>query len=700
MTAKPPSAETRFLRLTLLMAALFVAVRLLFLHQISGTPLLRLPILDSEYYYMWAMRLARGFGHPEGPFWLSPLYPSFLAGAFKALGGFSTGLAAAMQCLLSVGTWAAMFYFSRRLFGNTVALVTAALAALYAPWLYFDGVLLSASLILFLNAAMLLLLVVRGGLGDAHASPSGVSPVARDAIWIAIGLLVGLSALARPSVLIFAAMIAVWLALQTSPGRGRRLIYFLAAIAVLLAPALTRNLQQSGSLMLTTASGGVNFFIGNRAGASGVYDELDFVESFDPPREAEGYRAEASLRSGRKLTIEQASRYWAGQALDDIAHNPGDWLRLMLRKLWLTVQAEEIPTNLSFRGAAGFAPILGALPLRWGLLFPLAAAGAFLSWRKRKDLRVLWLYAASYLIVNLIFFSASEYRFPMILALLPAAGCALVEIARIIRARDSRQLLFGCAVYLIALIVSNFPSAFVARTIRPSADFTNMAVGLVDRRQIVEAVPLFARALAADPDYQPARMGLADALWRLGNYDDARREYQLLGLPAPDELSGSPLQQFLDSLYFFTEEDDYAGAFDFLNHRFPKDSAAPPEIWVNRAMVETRLGRHRDAISSLERGWQLEPDSPDWPYKAGMIALQIRDSARADSFFDAAVARYGAFAPARLAKARLALARRDSMEARAQLHELRRIRIPQDSLRRQVWQLALDLGEPYQTENE
>ncbi|MFZ5432205.1 MAG: tetratricopeptide repeat protein [Calditrichota bacterium] len=700
MPTSPIPTERRFLRLALLLGGLFVVVRIILFSQISDTPLLKLPILDSEFYYRWALRLAAGGGHPDGPFWLSPLYPVFLSGVFKAFGSHAIGLAVIVQFILSLGTLAAMVYYTRVLFGNTVALVTAGIAALYAPWLFYDGVLLSASLILFLNAALLLVLIVRGGFGETVQDTPGVSPIARDAVWIMAGILCGLSALARPSVLLFALALMIWLIARRSPGSIRQFLFFALALAVIIVPVLLRNQRVSGSMVLTTSSGGINFFIGNRAGASGVYDELDFVQSFDPEREAEGYRQEAVNRTGHDLTLNQASRYWAGQAFDDILHNPGGWLRLVGRKLWFTLQREEIPTNISFRGAAGFAPILGALPLRWGLLLPLAAAGMILVWRRRKELRLLWIYAAAYLLVNVVFFSASEYRLPMILVLMPAAGCFIVEIINTIRQKDHRRLIMGIIIYIVALLICNAPSKFIKHTTLPSADYYNMATGYMDNHEPIPAISLYARSLTADPEYRPARLALADALWKMGNYDDARTEYERAGVQPPDEISGAPLQQFLEELYIYTEEDDYPGALEFLNRNFPPDSAAPKEIWLNRAMVESGLKHYPEAISALEKGWALEPDSPEWPYKAGVLALASKDSTRADSFFTAAINRYPAYAPARLAKARLALAEQDSAEARSQLEELRRIYIPQDSVKWQVWKLSLDLGQPYQTENE
>ena len=132
---------------------------------------------------------------------------------------------------------------------------------------------------------------------------------------------------------------------------------------------------------------------------------------------------------------------------------------------------------------------------------------------------------------------------------------------------------------------------------------------------------------------------------------------------------------------------------------FPPDSAAPKEIWANRAMVETALGNYKEALKSLHKGAALEPDSPQWPFKAGEVALDSKDSLKARHYFEKAISVYPAFAPARLELGKLVLARGDTAAAREQLNELRKIRIPQDSLRMQVWRFSLELGNKEPSEN-
>jgi tetratricopeptide (TPR) repeat protein len=687
----------KFFRIFAVLAALFLVVRVIFYRQLSGTILFDIPILDSEFYYHWARSLAAGQGNPPGPFWLSPLYPYFMAGLFSVL-GVSTKIVVMVQFLLSLGTLAFMVFFTRKLFGNAAALATATLAVFYAPWLYYDGVLLSASLILFLNTVILYLLVTWTNVAGENRDPSPSQTQVLDdkwrgsLIWIGIGVLTGLSALARPSILLFAMLMVIWQLRGSRISRRKfqvsklvRPALFVAAILVVLSPALVRNWAVAQSPILTTSSGGINFFIGNRAGATGIYDEFDFIQSFDPWREAEGFRVEASKRAGKELSIAQASRYWMGQALRDIAVYPLDWLVLMVKKVWLTVQREEIANNLSFRGVAGFTPILGSLPLRWALLFPLAAAGMFLIVKRKHAARtLLLLYVGAYALTNVIFFSSSEYRFPMILVLLPAAGYFLASLWKLLEEKHVRELLLVCGIYLLALVVVNVPSRQVSRSVKPRSDYYNLATVAVDNDQIAESIPLYARSLAVDPEYREARLGLAQSLWRLGNFDDARREFQAAGVNPPDTLLGQPLDTFLEQISFFTEDNNYQGALDYLDRAFPSDGNAPPEIWRTRARIENNLGLYDRAIASLLKGAQEEPDDPEWYYRAGLLAAEHGDSARAEDFQKQAVQRYAAYAPARIELGFRAVHDGDLPTAREQLSELRRIRIPDDSTRHKV----------------
>ncbi|MFH1011166.1 MAG: tetratricopeptide repeat protein [bacterium] len=674
----------RSIRLLIPIAILFFLIRLVYLRQLEGSPLLELLTLDAKYYHDWAARLVQGLGHPPGPFFLSPLYPTFLAGIYTLVGSPSPTSAILFQIFLSVGTLVLLFFAVRRLFDKTTAIVSSLLALFYAPWLYFDGMLLTGSLILFLNAALLLLLAY--GMSVTRG---------KGWLWLMAGIVAGLSSLARPTILLFVLVLVVYLILrreETLPS-PRRLSWptigvFILGVLAALSLVIARNMATGGSMLLTTSSAGINFYIGNRAGALGTYEELPWLEASDPQTEVQRYREEAQRRTGRSLTLEQASRFWMAQGFHDIAGHPGPWLKTLLRKLWLTVQDSEIRTNLSFAATRSFCPILRLLPLTWGFLFPLAIAGLFFLWRHGWPTRLLALYLAAYLLVNLIFFSASEYRFPMILALLPLAAGFFVELFRELRQRRFLRVDTALGIYLILLVVANFPSPLRARLTSPAMDFFNLGSEAINRGQIDGSIPLFMRALAERPDFPDAHLELARSLWQVGNYDEARREFEVAGMAPPDTLHGTPLERIIAQVRALSEEECHAQAMAFLEELFPEAEAAPVEILVQRAFLLERLGQFEEAASLYIGIGAREPENPEWPYRAALAMRRAGNAAACDSLLSVALGIQPAYAPARIEIALNALSRADTARALSELAELRRIRIPIDSLRWKVEDLA------------
>ncbi len=682
-------AARRSIHFLIPIAVLFVLVRLVYLRQLESSPLLELLTLDAAYYHQWAMRLMQGLGHSPGPFFLSPLYPLFLSGIYLGLGA-NPAAAVAVQIFLSTGTLIVLFLAVRIFFDDTVAVFTSLLALLYAPWLYFDGMLLTSSLILFLNALLLFFL--------AHLLYSKTS---HGWLWLAAGIVAGLSALARPSVLLFVLLLIIWFGLRRGKNvlasgklRWRAVAVLILGVLVPLVPVLVRNMTVGGSSFLTTSSAGINFYIGNRVGAFGALEELPWLEASDPQTEAKRYREEASRRAGRSLTLEQASRYWMGEGLRDIVRHPGAWLQTQARKLWLTAQGGEIRTNLGFASVKSFCPTVRLMPLTWGLLFPLAAAGFFLYRRRKRETTLLMLYLAAYLIINLIFFAASEYRYPMILVFLPFAAQFFVGIFRELRERQFKKILWAIAIYIVALVVVNFPSQLRAELTNPSIDFFNLGSEAVNRGQIEKSIPLFTRALAAQPDYRHAHLELARSLWQVGNYDDARREFEEANMAPPDTLHGEPLSRILHEIGMLFEEGEYDEALYYIDSLFRSEAATPMEVLALRGETFEKLHRFKEAAQVYLRIASRASENPEWPYRAALAMRSTGDTAACDSLLETALNIYPAYAPARVELASNALARGDTAAARTQLTELRRIRVPVDSIRQKIGKLERVIDEP------
>lgn len=669
-------SEKHFSKLAAALTALFAFVRYTTFGQLEKTVLLKVPVLDSETYYLWGFSLATGHGHPDGPFWLGPGYPLFISWIFRLFGDHTPAVVVLAQMFLSCATFLIILLLTRKLFGATAALVAGVIGLFYSPWLYFDGMLLSASWILFLNSGMLYLLLVPGGMWEGEPK--------RLWVWGIAGALCALSAMARPSVLLFAALLLLYYVWQIRMRKvfAAPLVVFVLALLAVHLPISLRNATAGGSPVFVTASGGVNFYIGNRAGASGIYDELDFVGSFDAPTEAEGFRREASKRAGKILTLPQAANYWRDQALGNMTRNPLGWSRLAMKKLWWTIRNEEIANNFSFRATQLVVPMVDKLPLRWGLLLPLAVAGVILNWHQRRKFAVFGLYTLGYLLTSLVFFASSEYRFPLMAIFIPLAGAALVGVVEAFRKKETVRVTIALAAYLALLLPANLPSAEASATVFPRVDFANLGQTALRGKLYSEAIASFSRALSIDPSNDDARLGLADALWATSNFDQAREEYERAGVPAPDDISGAPLDSLQMVISDIAASKGDSAALAYLDKEIPNIESLPVrDLWVTRAQLQARLPDYVSAYQSMSRAHELDPDNPEWLHWMGVFALRLDYPRSADSLWEEAVKRYPAYVPSRLALGFLAYEWGHFEDAVVQSRELDKIQIMNDSLR-------------------
>ena len=120
-----------------LLAALALAVRLIYWLQAADNPLLSVALVDEAYYLDQARQvLAGGWTWAEG-FIMDPLYTWFLAGALTIGDGVDPFWARLLQVSIDSLNVIALWLIGRRLWSDRVGLVAGALYALYpVAWLY------------------------------------------------------------------------------------------------------------------------------------------------------------------------------------------------------------------------------------------------------------------------------------------------------------------------------------------------------------------------------------------------------------------------------------------------------------------------------------------------------------------------------------------------------------------------------------
>ena len=162
------------------------------------------------------------------------------------------------------------------------------------------------------------------------------------------------------------------------------------------------------------------------------------------------------------------------QSFQHIRTHTGQWLGLLVRKLRLLVNWYELPDaedQYFFERESNVLRRLGRL-LHFGVLLPLAAAGALLESARRRQLAVLYVVLATTAAGLLVFYLMARYRYPLVPGLALLAGAALV--AGFERARDGRwrELLPAGAVALALVPICNhtlFARDFQLRAVTPQS---------------------------------------------------------------------------------------------------------------------------------------------------------------------------------------------------------------------------------------
>jgi len=605
---------------------LALVLRLLYLFQIHGSPLLSLLMGDARQYDEWAWRIAGGDWIGTGAFYQAPLYPYFLAVIYK-LGGHDAGVVRLVQAGLGALACALLGLAGRRFFDGRTGILAGLLLAIYPTAIFFDGLIQKSSLDLFLVALILLLIaLVRDRQSRGRIA--------------ALGLAVSLLALNRENARVIYPVVIAWLlfGFRSAPVRRRAewTAAFVAAALAVLLPVGYRNYRVGGAFLISTSQFGPNFYIGNHAGASGSYEAL-VPGRGDPVYERDDATRLASAASGRALSPAEVSDYWSGQAFSFIRSQPRQWLALVGKKIALTFNAAEITDTESIEAYATYSWLLrGLLWLDFGVVLALAALGC---WARRRDWRqllvVYGVFAALALSVA-AFYVVSRYRHPLVplVLVLAAAGLAPLLSIRLSTAAQLappgvrvRRWLPGVAAAALVAIATHVPMKVVQ-------DVTWMNLGslLVQAGRSTDAIPVLQRAVAVDPAYALPHFHLGLA-------------YREAGQPqmAMDELTAA-----------IRLRPDYADAHNALGvtlrglgrkpealERFREAARLAPdsvEAHSNLGLSLMEAGQFEEAVREHRRAVALAPDTPTPHNNLAMALLREGEAQQAISEYRTALA--------------------------------------------------------------
>ncbi|MFO0583150.1 MAG: glycosyltransferase family 39 protein [Anaeromyxobacter sp.] len=445
-------------RVTLALAGLAVAVRLVVAAQAAGGPLPRNHEIvrdsDSFFFDLWGKRVAAGDllqrepWHPMASwmeqvgeravqadpglparlgldpgldpatlavrlwdrwlggatFYQEPAYP-YLVGLTYAIAGPHVWAVFAWQLLLGVAGVLLAAALARRLFSESAGLAAGLLAVLAPFPLLYELTLLRDGPAAILTLALALAMHEAAARGGARR-------------WFGLGLAFGAAALLKTSFLAFPVLMGLWRLATTRAalaGRVRAAALVGGGILLGLAPVVLRNLAVGVPALALNGSAAAMLPIYHVLGAPpyglGLNDVVGPVIVAGDGRPLAGLLAAAATHPslGSLATLELSKLLYAFHGFEG---------------------SNNVDVNVFMRGA----PVLGLLPATFLVLAPLAAAGL----AGREAARRAWplgVAAAGTLAAIVLSSALSRYRAPLTAALLPLAGAGLVRLVAWARAR-------------------------------------------------------------------------------------------------------------------------------------------------------------------------------------------------------------------------------------------------------------------------
>jgi 4-amino-4-deoxy-L-arabinose transferase-like glycosyltransferase len=555
-----------------------LALRVLYLRELTNAPDFEFPLVDSEYHDYWARGMAFGNwskprfepdpGIQRHPYFRPPGYPFFLAAVYKVTGrGYLAPRV--VQTLLGLVNALLLFFITRRLFGDIAALVAAALASTYWILIYFEGEFLEPTL------AVLLVLALVYALMRWLSSPS-------NALMLAAGVVVGAFALVRPNALLWVPVVGLWVFWVLSRRGLRRkavptVTVLVAGVLIAVVPVTVRNAVVGRDFVPISSNGGINLFIGNNERADGlVRGTMPGIGTLDTSFDHLAIVRSVEHLTGRPMKHSEVSDYLADRALAWMRANPGKTLGLVWKKTLLFWGPTEPADNKVVAGDRAASEVLSTIPLTFLVVFGLSIAGVLLLlWQRRSgdssqlstnDGDGRWETSVLMLCLILVWYAShlpfavtARYRVPIFPLLFMFSAYFCSSAWQMIREKDWRRSATWGLVLAVALALGSIdlvPSAkpsmarwhyqrgiayFRGRKaeraiseyrealdLNPeySAVHNDLAALLAGTGRVVESIPHFRKALEDRPNDARLHFNLALALEMIGAIDESAAHYR------------------------------------------------------------------------------------------------------------------------------------------------------------------------------
>lgn len=478
---------------------------------------------DSSQYFSWAKHIISGKDFIE-VYHQSPLYPFFLALIFS-LFGTSIQHALTIQAILGAISCFLVFWLSIKIFKNLwMGIVSAFIMAIYAPAIFYNGMLLMATMLTFMNLIFLIVLL--------KALENN-----KTWLWATAGLIFGLSALARATILLFIPFLMVFLIGKAwheyrpkkesskpdkIPFFWHQCFYpltlFLLFTFLVISPVTLKNYIKGKDFVLVAANAGITFYEGNNPWATGQYMDppgLDLGEDFDGGKIA-GFYEKRSLRPS------EISKFWFKESWRFIRGNPFQYLKLLGKKFAYFWNRYEIPNAENIYFAKKDSEILRLPLLSFLLVGSLGLLGFIMALHKRvPHALIILLFLLSHMTANVLFFITARYRLPVTPTLIIFMAYFILSIKKEVLDKAPLIIFMWIAIGILVFTFVLFPW----KGLNPKSDYAssygNIGILFHLTGNPQKAIRYFRMSIEYDPTHVKSYNNIGGIYYAMGNKEEA-----------------------------------------------------------------------------------------------------------------------------------------------------------------------------------
>ncbi len=463
-------------------------LRFFYVIETQNSPFFQNLFSDSKIYYDLANNIASGNWIGNEVFFMSPGYPYFLAVIF-AVFGKSILIVRFLQIVINSVNILLIYQVAKNIHSQKAGYFAAAFAAVYSSFVFYSGAILLEVIQVFILSLLLVILTSKN-LKDNRK------------MWLWVGLLLGIASYFRANILLLFPVLLVWFFIRIIKSQQKKilyksLLYFSLGTILPVLLVTARNYYVGNDFVPISSNGGINFYLGNNDNATGIYKT---PEDFDFFSDLSG-RKYAEKLTGKNLSPSDVSTFWLQKSFDFIEHEPIKWVELTGKKILFFFSSNEIPQS-AVMDPAFFADnysMILKLPLPgFFMVFLVSLFGFALTWKKRKEYSLIYLFLFTYLGATILFFIIGRFRVAVAPVFIVFAGIGIIEVYNVLKAKNYKRLAVPIAIMILFVIVSNF---MIPKYNFTNYDaFVNLGNSLFEKQDYDEALADYHKALSLKAD--------------------------------------------------------------------------------------------------------------------------------------------------------------------------------------------------------